>query len=90
MSDHNLRNLLEELQNEIDNAKSRDDKGRSLLRELSSAIGDYLGSSDEGRKEAGETLRERLKDSIDHFEITHPTLTMMLSQASTILSNAGI
>jgi hypothetical protein len=33
---------------------------------------------------------ERLQDTIDHFEVTHPRLTTLLSQMMTILSNAGI
>jgi hypothetical protein len=31
-----------------------------------------------------------MNDAIDHFEITHPTLTSMISQMLNILSNAGI
>jgi hypothetical protein len=33
---------------------------------------------------------ERLQDTIDHFEATHPQLTTVLSEMMTILSNAGI
>jgi hypothetical protein len=35
-------------------------------------------------------MTERLEESVQHFEITHPDLTMMLNQLLMILSNAGI
>ena len=40
--------------------------------------------------EADDPMLERFEDAIDHFETSHPQLTMMISQMMTILSNAGI
>jgi hypothetical protein len=42
------------------------------------------------RTESDESMLQRLQDSVDHFEVTHPTLTAMLSRMLDILSNAGI
>ena len=53
-----IPNLLGELQDQIDQTTSEDEKGRALLRDL--------------------------------IAVTHPTLTLALSYALTILSTAGI
>jgi hypothetical protein len=89
MTDANLRELLEKLHRELENTEVTDEAGRERLRHLDADIRDLLARADE-RADADEPMLERLQDSIDHFETTHPQLTMMLSQMMTILSNAGI
>jgi chromosome segregation ATPase len=91
MTDQNLRELLEKLHNELERAEAMDESGREKLRHLDADIRDLLKRSDtKAEIDADEPLLERLQDSIDHFEATHPRLTMMLSQMMTILSNAGV
>lgn len=89
MNDQNLRELLERLHNELATIEVTDDAGRERLRRLEADIRDLLERSEE-LTEKDEPMLERLQDAIDHFEETHPQLTLMLSQAMTILSNAGI
>lgn len=89
MNDQNLRELLERLHNELATVEASDEAGRERLRRLEADIRALLERSEE-QAERDEPLLERLQDSIDHFEETHPQLTLMLSQAMTILSNAGI
>ena len=86
----NIPNLLGELQNQIDQTRSEDEKGRTLLRELTADIKEYLEGYAKGEKRAKESFLQRLRDAIDHFAVTHPTLTLALSYALTILSTAGI
>lgn len=90
MSDENLRKLLEQLHDELERAESVDEKGDELLRHIERDISDLLKRKGKGKRPADEPLIERLQDAIDHFEVTHPTLTTMLSEMMTILSNAGI
>lgn len=80
-----LDQLLEKLKNEIEGIQPDDEKGQALLRELSADIRDLLE-----RAEAKQSMLQRIQAYIDHFEITHPDLTAMLSNLSAILSNAGI
>ena len=87
MSNEKLRELLEQLHNELDQTESVDERGDELLRHLNSDIRNLLERS---RPETRESMLERLQDTIDHFEVTHPTLTKTLSEMMTILSNAGI
>lgn len=87
MEDKALQELLERLQGEIEKTQSLDEKGRELLRRLDADIHELLERSG-GRSD--ESVLRRLRDGIDHFEVTHPTLTAMLSQILNSLSNAGI
>jgi chromosome segregation ATPase len=89
MTNQNLRELLEKLHNELQQIEALDEAGRERLRHLDADIRSLLERSDD-LDETDEPMLERLQDSIDHFETTHPQLTMMLSQMMTILSNAGI
>ena len=89
MADQNLRELLEKLHHELEHTEVTDEAGRERLRHLEADIRALLARSEE-ETETDEPMLERLQDSIDHFETTHPELTMMLSQMMTILSNAGI
>ncbi len=91
MNDQDNRKLLEKLESEIEQTKPTDEKGRELLRHLREDIRAYLERSgdDQGQPE-DDSFIENLNNAVDHFEISHPTLTTMLSQMLNILSNAGI
>ena len=89
MNDQNLRELLEKLHNELERLEATDERDQEKLRQLDADIQSLLKRSD-ADLEADEPMLERLQDTIDHFETTHPRLTMMMSQMMTILSNAGI
>ncbi len=91
MADQNLRDLLEQLHKELERTDSVDEKGNEMLRHLDADIRTLLKRSGKGAElEADEPMLERLQDTIDHFEATHPRLTTVLSEMMTILSNAGI
>jgi hypothetical protein len=89
MADQNLRELLEKLHQELERIEATDESGREMLHHLEADIRALRKRSGE-KVETDEPMLERLQDTIDHFEATHPRLTMMLSQMMTILSNAGI
>ena len=89
MTDQNLRELLEKLHNALERTEATDEAERERLRQLEADIRTLLERSGE-KTAADESMLERFQDSIDHFEATHPDLTMMISQMMTILSNAGI
>jgi|RhiMetdeSRZDD1v2_1073273.scaffolds.fasta_scaffold23160_2 chromosome segregation ATPase len=88
-TNQNLRELLEQLHNELEKTGSVDEKGNEMLRHLDAEIRTLLKRS--GSKiETDESLLERLQDTIDHFETRYPRLALTLSEMMTILSNAGI
>lgn len=90
MSDENLRKLLEQLHDELERTESVDETGNELLRHLNADIRNLMKRSGKADVEPDDSVLERLEDAIDHFEVTHPALTRMLSEMMTILSNAGI
>jgi cell division septum initiation protein DivIVA len=88
MDNQEIDKLLEQLKNEIDGIQPDDAKGQELLRELSTDIRELLERAES--KQPAPSVLQRMEDSIDHFEVTHPDLTAALSNLSAILSNAGI
>ncbi|MBI3739543.1 MAG: DUF4404 family protein [Chloroflexi bacterium] len=90
MDDQKLRKLLTQLRAELAQTKNVDDKGRTLLRQLDADIRDLLARSEGASIQAGPPVLGRLEETIRHLEITHPTLTMALSDLLTALNNAGI
>ena len=90
MTDNKLSKLLEELHTELDSTKAVDEKGRELLRALNADIEELLDRSELGQSDDDDSLLERWQEYIDHFEVTHPTLTAALSHLMTALNNAGI
>jgi len=90
MTDNKLTQLLEELHTELDNTEAMDEKGRELLRALNADIEELLDRSEIEKTDDDDSLLERWQEYIDHFEVTHPTLTATLSHLMTALNNAGI
>lgn len=86
MTDQKLRELLEQLHNELEHMESVDERGREMLNRINADIQKFLDPAQENP----ETLLDRLQDAIDHFEVDHPAITAALSQILNSLSNAGI
>ena len=90
MNDQELCQLLEKLQNEIEATKTVDEKERELLRDLETDIHELLERCEAEQVQIHPLTIRRLEDAIEYMAVNHPTLTAMLSQMSTILSNAGV
>jgi predicted outer membrane protein len=88
MTGKKITQLLEELREELAGTEAVDEKGRDLLQALDQDIHSLLERSEEGGSD--DTLLERLQETIDHFEVSHPALTSAVSNLLTSLSNAGI
>lgn len=87
MKNNRIRELLQQLRDELGRSGSLDEKGRGLLDRLIADIENLLDGSGE---KANEPILQRLHESMDHFKLEHPNLTMALSEMMAILSNAGI
>ena len=91
MTDQNLHELLEKLQNELKRTDVTDEAGRERLRHLEEDIRRLRERARAGEEaEVDDPMLERFQETIEEFEETHPQLTMMISQMITILSNAVI
>ena len=87
MPKNKIRELLEQLRGELEQVSPQDQKGRDLLENITADINSFL---QDPNVETDESVLQRLQDTIDHFNIEHPTLTMAFSEIMSILSNAGI
>ena len=90
MDNKELSNLLQQLQDEIKNTQAVDEKGGELLRNLDEDIHALLTRSDENPAPLLPSSIQHLDDAIPYFEVTHPSLTMVISKLLDYLSNSGI
>ncbi len=90
MDDPKLRQQLEQLQAEIRQSRSVDEEGKALLRDLDADIHDLLARSEDETVDIQPSTVDRLQDSLTYFEVSHPTLTALISKLLETLSNAGI
>jgi len=86
MTEQRLRELLQQLHDELERTETVDEKGRELLKHLSLDIQKFI----DPKEESDFTIFGRLQDAIDHFEVDHPAITAALSQMLNALNNAGI
>lgn len=87
MDDKHLDTLLEQVHAELQRLEHVDEEGRKLLQELDDDIHSLLERT--GETEAL-SIRERIQQALERFEVKYPTLTTLLSEISAVLSNAGI
>lgn len=89
MDEPTLKTLLERLRREMNQSGELDPESRDLLRSLDGEIHALLDRSQTGKQEEL-PLMDSLEASIRHFEVSHPTLSTVLSEIMAVLSSAGI
>lgn len=87
MNQTKLDTLLEKVHAELQRVDHVDDEGRKLLQDLEQDIKNLL-QKDEDVESA--SILERMQQAVEQFEVKYPALTKLISEASAILSNAGI
>jgi len=85
-SNKELHDLLVELNKELKHTNSVSYRDERLLRHLEEHIG-RLAQEPEADKQ---DLRDQLETAVAQLEAAHPTLTIMMTRAITVLSNMGI
>jgi uncharacterized protein DUF4404 len=92
MDDQNrqLREQLEQLDADLNRTKSVDEAGRTILHMLQQDIQDLLLRSGEVSNLQEHPIMARLRQGIQHFEVTHPTLAAVMEQMINTLSTMGI
>jgi len=90
MDDQELHKLIESLHDEIQKTQSVDEKGRELLAHLEADIRKLLTQAGGVSNPVHPSTLRRLEEGLDHFEVSHPTLTILLSRVLEALSNVGI
>ena len=90
MNNEKLQNLLEQLHQELKEIENVDEKDLEMLKTIETNISGVLSRLEKGQPINHPSLLQQLEDSVDHFEVTHPTLSATLSKLLAILGNAGI
>jgi len=90
MDDKELRSLLHQLDDEIKHAQAVDEKGRVLLHDLEEDIHALLERSGNDSAVLHPSYVQHLQAALSHFEVSHPSLTELISRLLESLSNVGI
>jgi hypothetical protein len=90
MDNKKSQKLLQQLHDEIKKTRAVDEKGSALLRDLEGDIRALLERSEGSPVQVHPSIVQRLQGALDHFEATHPDLTMLISRLLDSLSNVGI
>lgn len=90
MDNNELNKLLHQLHDEIAKTQAVDEKGSELLRDLEVDISALLERLGENPEEVHPSIVQRLDSTLKHFEVTHPSLTTVISQVMDSLSYSGI
>ena len=88
MPDQHLREMLEQLHAELQQAGSVDERSRDLLRNVMADIHTLLGPS--AAEAQPESLATRLREAVDEFEESHPALTEAVGRVVDALAKMGI
>ena len=86
MNDKKLDALLEQVHAELQKVDKVDADSLKLLQDLKQDVQSLLKKSEVETP----SVLDRMQKAVERFEVDHPTLTTLLSEVSTILSNAGI
>jgi hypothetical protein len=90
MDNQEFRKLIEKLHAEIQNTQTIDEKGQELLVHLESDIRGLLDRAAVQEASIHPSTIQRLEEGLDHFEVTHPALTLLISKLLESLSKVGI
>jgi len=89
--ENKLRELLEQLQDELERAEEVEPESRDLLRDVMSDIETTLDRSAAGEAPAAdESVKGRLDQAVVEFENSHPQLSFTLERLIESLTNMGI
>ena len=81
---------IEKLHSELKQTKAVDEKSRQLLTGLKDDIEQLLNQGKDATPKQNEDLIEKLKNTAEHFEVSHPELTSTINNVITVLVNLGI
>jgi hypothetical protein len=90
MDNKELSKLLLQLLDQIKNTQAVDDEGRKLLHDLEGDIHALIEHSEEIPLQMHPSGVQNLESGLTHFEVTHPEITLLISNLLNFLSNSGI
>ena len=80
MDDNNSRKLLQQLHEELNHLQTVDENSSDLLKDIDGDIHALLERSGEQTEPCTLPSIGRMEQAVDHFEVTHPELTTLISK----------
>jgi len=90
MDQNAMRDALTRLHAELDNIDHVDPTSGAALKKLAEEIRRILENSGEIPESHHQSLRESLKESVGHFEASHPLLVSTMNRIIQSLSDMGV
>jgi hypothetical protein len=92
MSDSELHPPLGQLKSEIARLGPQDDAARARLRALVAEVEQRIDpvEEDDAGEDLDEDLMERLRETVERFEVEHPRATGILNNIMVTLGSMGI
>lgn len=90
MDTSQLRQTLEQLHAELQQAESLDENTRANLHSLMQEIQAALARPDDGTARQYSPLNARLQKALLQFEVSHPALTITIGQVANELAQMGL
>ena len=88
MENQHVSKQLQELQTQLQQAKTLEQTDREVLLQLVKDIQATLART--GKSEEYASAVQRLEDAVQRFEVTHPQITATMARVINGLSNMGI
>ncbi|MEE9395709.1 MAG: DUF4404 family protein [Methylococcales bacterium] len=82
-----LNETLENLRSEIENLRTNDNESKAKLEKIVDDLEQKIKNPDDVDHNR---LISDVKDTVTHFEVSHPTITAILNDIMMALSNMGI
>ena len=89
-TEEELHERLQRLHGELGQAEVTDDASRAKIQNLQSGIQTVLDPSIETQPHHYHSLREQLKDAVEHFEDSHAELTLSIGEVLNDLAAIGL
>ena len=90
MDKQEFREQLERLHSQLQHLGSADESEQLLLQQLNSDIQSLLEHKEDYEKRHYDSLSKRLRDTIEKFEASHPSITLLMGQFADALAKIGI
>ena len=85
-----LRELLDQLDLELDTVHKLDESGREKMQALRKEMQQVLERTAPAGADEDDGVLDHLRDARDEFGVEHPALTRLLNRIAQTLSNIGI
>ena len=90
MDRQHLHNSLQQLHSELRQVELVDERERQILEQLMGDIQELLEKKEGHDEQRYKLLGRQLKESIEQFEASHPTVTMLMGETIDMLAKMGI